>query len=73
MEKNCVILRRRLLEVEICYNLQGEVLMTGRSAKSLQSKLTEIFPRDTYLVFKEVKDNAKKGNSIIKNSGIADS
>jgi hypothetical protein len=68
MEKNCIVLRKRTLGVEICYNLGGEVLMFGRSASSLQKKLTECFPRDTYLIFKEVRTNAKKGVSTTKES-----
>jgi hypothetical protein len=67
MDKNYMVLRKRLLGVEVCYNPGGEVLMSGRSASSLQKKLIECFPRDTYLVFKEVRTNAKKGISFIKN------
>ena len=72
MEKNYMVLRKSLLGVELCYTIGGKVLVTSRSATSLKKKLTECFPRDTYLVFKEVKD-AKKGIGFIKVPGTTNS
>lgn len=64
MEKIYVVVRQKIIGAELCYNLKGELIMNSRSASTLQKGLSNAFPRDTYKIFKEVKD-AKKGNSSI--------
>jgi len=68
MKKEYIVLRSGLLSVSLCYGKFEEVLMTRVEATKLRKGLEEFFPKETYLIFKEVRTDAKKGISINKES-----
>lgn len=69
MEKDCLVIRSRSGKgPQLCYSKDGELLMDWNKACIIRAVLKYNFPMEEYSVFKEVKNNVKKGYSPVKNS-----
>lgn len=68
MEKDCLVVRKTPRGPILCYSKDEELLMGYRQACVIKEILSSSFPGEEYIVFKEVKNNAKKGVSVIKES-----
>lgn len=48
---------------QLCYSREGELFMTYKKACKVKEGLKSYFPKEEYLVYKEVGSNASKKNS----------